>query len=176
MMYLFFIAIVVSRLAVLVIAADDAKEESFNLWKDNQYKQNINPKMLDILTSRINYHRKKNQHWYFSIDRVLVYILLTYVVWFSCQYLAWWQIASLVVMDLGINLGWFKFWHDGLIKLFYNNLDSSVYTERFWAYSDNQSDASTDKWFPDTPIHRMIYLALSVTFTAIQLALFVTWA
>lgn len=175
MIWLFLVIIIVNRLAVLVIAADDAWEESFNLWKDNLYKLNLIGIAKELAIKSIAKKQKRNQHFYFSIDRAAVYILLMIIMIFGIYHLQPWQITILVAMDLGINLGWFKFWHDGLGKLFYNNLDPTVYPERFFANSDNQSDASTDKWFLDIFIWRIFYVSLCVSFTIIQIILYISW-
>lgn len=155
------------RISFVLLAICDASEEAWYIYTKQFYERYLSGMYKIHVITTLNDMKKQNQHWYWSLDRGILYAL---AVMFSfvefSQYRFWIWLLFMECLAIGLL---FIFMHGSWIKKALNKYNKRVYPKKFFADSDGKSDALFDKFFVDTWSNRLLCFIASIIITILQI-------
>lgn len=160
---------IIVRVSFVLLAMSDATQEAWQIFTKQFYERYLDSMYKLHVITTLEDTRKKNQHWYWSLDRAILYALgMIFSFIELSQYRLWGWIMLMECLSVGLL---FIFVHGGWIKRALNNLNPRVYRKRFYANSDGKSDAFFDRIFQDTWPNRFWCAVASFAITALELVI-----
>lgn len=166
------ILIIIYRISFALLAIIDASEEAYATHIKHFYERYLDTRYKLFVIQEIEDIRKKEKHYYWSLDRAVIYILLLAAFYIQFKNFEYWYIVFLIE---AISLGMlFTALHDSWIKKRIHDLNIKVYPKGFFANSDGKSKAFFDRFIPDTWERRAWFFFISILLTLIQITIILT--